>query len=75
MNGTEFDNSYKRGAPFTTAVTGVIPGWTEILQLMKEGDQWEVYIPSELAYGERGSGQAIGPNSALIFVIELISVK
>lgn len=75
LDGTEFDSSYKRGAPFTTAVTGVIPGWTEILQLMKEGDQWEVYIPSELAYGERGSGQVIGPNSGLIFIIELISVK
>lgn len=75
LDGTEFDNSYKRGTPFTTSVTGVIPGWTEILQLMKEGDQWEVYIPSQLAYGERGSGQLIGPNSALIFVIELISVK
>ncbi len=75
LDGTEFDSSYKRGKPFTTKVTGVIKGWTEILQLMKEGDKWEVYIPSELAYGERGSGPTIGPNAALIFDMELISVK
>lgn len=75
LDGTEFDNSYKRGAPLTTKVTGVIKGWTEILQLMKEGDKWEVYIPSDLAYGPRGSGPKIGPNAALIFDMELISVK
>jgi len=75
LDGTEFDSSYKRGSPFTTKVTGVIKGWTEILQLMKEGDKWEVYIPSDLAYGERGSPPVIGPNAALIFTMELISVK
>ncbi|MCB9211205.1 MAG: FKBP-type peptidyl-prolyl cis-trans isomerase [Ignavibacteriales bacterium] len=75
LDGTEFDNSYKRGAPFQTKVTGVIKGWTEILQLMKEGDKWEVYIPSDLAYGPRGSGPTIGPNAALIFEMELISVN
>ncbi|MEE9432021.1 MAG: FKBP-type peptidyl-prolyl cis-trans isomerase [Melioribacteraceae bacterium] len=75
LDGTEFDSSYKRGSPFTSKVTGVIKGWTEILQLMKEGDKWEVYIPSDLAYGERGSPPVIGPNAALIFTMELISVK
>jgi FKBP-type peptidyl-prolyl cis-trans isomerase FklB len=75
LDGTEFDSSLKRGKPSTFAVTGVIKGWTEILQLMKEGDKWEVYIPSDLAYGPRGSGSTIGPNAALIFEMELISVK
>ena len=75
LDGTEFDSSYKRGKPFSTSVTGVIKGWTEILQLMKEGDKWEVYIPTELAYSERGSGPTIGPNAALIFEMELISVN
>jgi len=75
LDGTEFDSSYKRGTPFNTKITGVIKGWTEILQLMKEGDKWEVYIPSDLAYGPRGSGQIIGPNAALIFEMELIAVK
>ena len=75
LDGTEFDSSYKRGAPFNTKVTGVIKGWTEILQLMKEGDKWEVYIPSDLAYGPRGSGPTIGPNAALIFEMELVSVN
>jgi FKBP-type peptidyl-prolyl cis-trans isomerase FklB len=75
LDGTEFDSSIKRGTPSTFSVTGVIKGWTEILQLMKEGDKWEVYIPSDLAYGPRGSGPTIGPNAALIFEMELISVK
>ena len=74
INGTVFDSSYKRGAPATFGVNQVIPGWTEALQLMKEGDQWELYIPSKLAYGERGAGADIGPNSTLIFKIELIKV-
>ncbi len=74
IDGTEFDNSYKRGKPFVTSVTGVIKGWTEILQLMKEGDKWEVYIPADLAYGARGSGR-IEPNKTLIFEIELLKVK
>ena len=74
INGTVFDSSYKRNAPATFGVNQVIPGWTEALQLMKEGDQWELYIPSKLAYGERGAGADIGPNSTLIFKIELIKV-
>lgn len=74
-DGTEFDSSYKRGQPATFPVKGVIAGWTEALQLMKEGSKWELFIPSNLAYGERGAGNVIGPNAALIFEIELISVK
>ena len=75
INGTEFDSSYKRNEPATFPVAGVIKGWQEVLPLMKEGSKWQVYIPSELAYGERGAGNAIGPNEALIFDIELLSVK
>jgi FKBP-type peptidyl-prolyl cis-trans isomerase len=75
IDGTEFDSSYKRGEPATFGVGGVIKGWTEALQLMKPGSKWELYIPSALAYGERGSGAQIGPNSTLIFDVELISVK
>ncbi len=74
IDGTEFDSSYKRGRPATFPVSGVIGGWTEALQLMKEGAKYELFIPSGLAYGERGSGQIIGPNAALIFTVELISV-
>ncbi len=75
LDGTEFDNSYKRGEPVTFPVKGVIAGWTEALQLMKVGSKWKLYIPSKLAYGERGAGQIIGPNSALIFEVELLDVK
>jgi len=75
INGTEFDSSYKRNEPVTFPVDGVIKGWQEVLPLMKEGAKWEVYIPSELAYGPRGAGEAIGPNEVLIFNIELLSVK
>ena len=75
INGTEFDSSYKRGQTATFPVGGVIKGWTEALQLMKEGAKWELYIPSSLAYGERGAGQLIGPNATLVFEIELIKVK
>jgi FKBP-type peptidyl-prolyl cis-trans isomerase FklB len=75
IDGTEFDSSYKRGQPATFAVNGVIPGWTEALQLMKEGSKWQLFIPSNLAYGERGAGGAIGPNAVLIFEVELISIK
>ena len=75
IDGTEFDSSLKRGQPATFPVKGVIPGWTEALQLMKEGSKWELFIPSNLAYGERGAGGVIGPNATLIFEIELISVK
>jgi FKBP-type peptidyl-prolyl cis-trans isomerase FklB len=75
IDGTEFDSSYKRGQPATFAVNGVITGWTEALQLMKEGSKWQMFIPSNLAYGERGAGGAIGPNAVLIFEVELISIK
>lgn len=75
ISGKEFDSSYKRGEPAEFPVNGVIKGWTEALQLMKEGAKWQLFIPSELAYGERGAGQDIGPNSTLIFDIELLSVK
>jgi len=74
-DGTEFDSSYSRGQPATFPVNGVIPGWTEALQLMEEGAKWQVFVPSNLAYGERGAGPKIGPNATLIFEIELISVQ
>jgi FKBP-type peptidyl-prolyl cis-trans isomerase FklB len=74
INGTEFDSSYKRGQTAVFPVTGVIAGWTEALQLMKVGDKWQLFVPPELAYGERGAGP-IGPNSTLIFEVELLSIK
>lgn len=74
MDGTVFDSSVDRGEPVSFNVNGVIPGWTEALQLMPAGSKWKLYIPSELAYGERGAGAAIGPNEALIFEVELISI-
>jgi FKBP-type peptidyl-prolyl cis-trans isomerase FklB len=75
IDGTEFDSSYKSGQPATFEVTGVIPGWTEALQRMKEGAKWHLFVPSNLAYGESGRGTLIGPNATLIFEMELISVK
>ncbi|MBP2690046.1 MAG: FKBP-type peptidyl-prolyl cis-trans isomerase [Deltaproteobacteria bacterium] len=75
IDGTEFDSSYKRGEPVSFPVSGVIAGWTEALQLMKEGAKWQLFIPSDLAYGERGAGRDIGPNATLIFEVELIAVK
>jgi FKBP-type peptidyl-prolyl cis-trans isomerase FklB len=75
INGTEFDSSYKRGQPATFAVTGVIKGWTEALQLMPVGSKWQLVIPSDLAYGERGAGADIAPNATLIFEVELLSIK
>ena len=75
IDGTEFDSSYRRGEPATFPVKGVIPGWSEALQLMKEGAKWQLFIPSQLAYRERGAGGTIGPNAVLMFDVELISVK
>lgn len=75
IDGTEFDSSYKRGKPAVFPVKGVIAGWTEALQKMKVGAKWQLFIPSDLAYGERGSGPQIGPNSTLIFDIELLGIK
>ncbi len=75
IDGTEFDSSYKRGEPATFPVSGVIKGWTEILQQMKVGSKYQVFIPSDLAYGERGAGQDIGPNATLIFDVELLGIK
>lgn len=74
IDGKEFDDSYKRGQPATFEVGKVIRGWTEALQLMKEGAKWQLFIPPTLAYGDRGAGP-IPPNSTLIFEVELISVK
>jgi FKBP-type peptidyl-prolyl cis-trans isomerase len=75
INGTEFDSSYRRGRPATFNITGVIPGWTEALKLMPLGSKWQIFIPPQLAYGERGAGRDIGPNATLIFEIELLSIK
>jgi len=75
LDGDEFDSSYKRGTPATFPVTGVIKGWTEALLSMKVGSKYKLFIPSELAYGERGAGKSIGPNAALIFEIELLGIE
>ena len=75
ISGTVFDSSYQRGETATFGVTQVIAGWVEALQLMKEGDKWQLYIPYNLAYGERGAGAQIPPFAALIFDVELVKVK
>jgi FKBP-type peptidyl-prolyl cis-trans isomerase FklB len=75
VDGTEFDSSYRRGQPVSFPVNGVIPGWSEALQLMEEGAKWQVFIPSNLAYGERGAGPQIGPSATLIFEVELVSIQ
>ncbi len=75
LDGTEFDSSYKRNKPATFAVNGVIKGWTEALQMMKPGSKYELWIPSDLAYGERGAGDQIGPNSTLHFEVELVTIE
>ena len=74
-NGLEFDSSYKRNQPASFPVNGVIRGWTEALQLMKEGDKWELIIPPDLGYGSEGAGNTIPPDSTLIFEVELIEIK
>mmetsp|Transcript_19442 Transcript_19442/g.42273 ORF Transcript_19442/g.42273 Transcript_19442/m.42273 type:complete len:159 (-) Transcript_19442:213-689(-) len=75
IDGTEFDSSYKRGAPLTFAPNQVIKGWTEAMQLMKEGGKWELYIPSELGYGDRGAGGSIPGGAVLVFTLELLKVN
>ena len=74
IDGTVFDSSVRRNTPATFPVNGVIPGWTEALQLMKVGDKWKLFIPAKLAYGEQGAGP-IGPNSVLIFEVELLGIE
>ncbi len=75
IDGTVFDSSVTKGKPATFGVSGVIPGWTEVLQLMHEGDKWMVFIPYQLGYGEQGAGGQIPPYAALIFEVELIKVN
>ena len=75
LDGREFDSSYRRGEPATLPLSGVIPGWSEALQLMKEGSKWQLFIPPQLAYAEKGAGNVIGPNATLIFEVELLTVK
>lgn len=74
IDGTVFDSSLQRGEPATFPISGVIKGWTEALQLMPVGSKWELYIPSDLAYGERGAGGSIGPHATLVFQVELLSI-
>lgn len=75
ISGAEFDNSYKRGEPVDLDVNQVIKGWTEVLKLMHEGAKWKIYVPSDLAYGDRGAGEAIPPGATLIFEIELLKIN
>jgi FKBP-type peptidyl-prolyl cis-trans isomerase FklB len=75
IDGKEFDSSYKRGEPASFPVGGVIKGWTEALQLMNVGAKWELYIPSDLAYGDRGAGGSIAPGSTLVFELELLGIE
>lgn len=75
IDGSVFDSSVERSEPATFGVNQVIPGWTEALQLMKEGDKWQIVLPSKIAYGEQGAGGKIGPNSTLIFEVELLSIE
>jgi len=75
INGTEFDSSYRRGQPTFFPVSGIIPGWMEALKLMSVGSKWQLFIPSQLAYGAQGAGRDIGPDATLIFEVELLSIK
>jgi len=74
IDGTEFDSSYKRGEPAKFPVEGVIPGWVEALKMMKVGSHWQIFVPANLGYGERGAAPVIGPNETLIFEIELLKI-
>jgi FKBP-type peptidyl-prolyl cis-trans isomerase len=74
IDGKEFDSSYKRGQPVTFSVGEIIKGWNEALQLMPVGSKWQLFVPPDLAYGDKGAGQDIGPNSTLIFEVELLSI-
>ena len=75
LDGTVFDSSYDRGEPVSFPLSGVIPGWTEGLQLMPVGSKWELVIPSDLAYGPGGTGREIGPNATLKFEVELLGIE
>jgi len=75
IDGKEFDSSYARGEPMTTKTDGVIKGWTEALQMMKEGSKWQIFVPPQLAYGRNGLGTRIPPNKLLVFEIELVSIE
>ena len=75
IEGIEFDSSYERDEPASFPLQGVIPGWTEALQLMKVGSRYRIFIPSHLAYGEQGAGMMIGPNATLIFEVELLEIE
>jgi FKBP-type peptidyl-prolyl cis-trans isomerase len=75
VDGTVFDSSEQHGGPATLRVNGVIKGWTEALQLMEVGSKWQLFVPAELAYGERGAGEVIGPNATLVFEVELVSIE
>jgi len=75
IDGTEFDNSYKRGEPAVFPVNGIIKGLSEALQLMPVGSKWQIVIPADIAYGEQGAGAQIAPNAVLIFEIELLGIK
>ncbi|MGC1508971.1 FKBP-type peptidyl-prolyl cis-trans isomerase [Ketobacter sp.] len=75
IDGTEFDSTHKRNQAYSPKVNQLIQGWSEALQLMSEGAKWELYIPADIAYGEQGSGQYVGPNAVLIFEVELLEIK
>jgi FKBP-type peptidyl-prolyl cis-trans isomerase len=75
LDGTEFDSSYRRGEPAKLKLTAIIQGWRDALQLMPVGSRWQLFIPPELAYGERGNGRNIGPNATLVFEMEILAIK
>ena len=75
INGKEFDSSYRTGKPAAFKVSGVIPGWREALKLMPVGSTWQLFVPSRLAYGERGKSGSIGPNMTLVFEVEFLAIK